>query len=257
MSIPLISFLVLDYKKPIETNICLSSIRQNAKFNHQIIYLDNGSNSLYPMQFHETGLADYTILKKHGNGGGYGQTDLFRFCNTKYSIFVQSDQYLARVLDENTIKTYILLLDSGFQCIDMNGDQSGKGIWTDRAHMIKTDLFNKLGPFPNGGPGLDAVPWNEAYLQEQFQKRQYKIFHAPVSFIDNGRTSVRQSEYGGIFEHETDTKRLKVLQIPSKANNVYPILNNKEWDLVLNGQWVDGTIPEASQKDSFVVPQWH
>jgi len=258
MSKPLVSFLVLDYRKPKETAKCLECIKYYAKFPHKVIYLDNGSQESYPWDFHYCkSWTDICILKQHGDGGGHGQTDLFRYCDTEYAIFVQSDQILAKQMDQKFIDSCIYILNNGFHCIDLNGDQSGKGIWTDRAHMIKTKFFNDLGPFPNGGPGLDGIPWNEEYLQNQFKDNNYQIFHAPQMFIDNGLTSIRQSEHGGIFSHETDTKKLTVIKTPTKSNDVYPKLTPEEWDLVLNKKWVNGTIPELSKPHSFVVKDWH
>lgn len=257
MSKPLVSFLVLDFRKPKETKTCLESIKRYVQFPHKVIYLDNGSREGYPFDFHWDKLTDITILKQNGDGGGHGQTDLFRYSDTELSCFVQSDQYLYQPMTDKFLDSCIHILNNGFHCIDLNGDQSGKGIWTDRAHMIKTKFFNDLGPFPNGGPGLDGVPWNEEYLQNKFKDNNYQIFHAPQMFIDNGLISVRQSEHGGIFSHETDTKKLTVIKTPTKSNDIYPKLTPEEWDLVLAGKWKNGTIPELSKPHSFVIKQWH
>ena len=249
-----ISFLVLDYRKYEETNQCLSSIRKHALFPHQVILLDNGAADLeYPNELYYSGLCDVLIRKKQGYGGGHGQTDLIRFCNTEYFIFVQNDQKLILDITSEHVDYFISLL-SKYHCIDMNGDQSGKGIWTDRAHMMKTDVFNKLGPFPNGGPGLDNLKWNEQHLQEQFKIKDYKIAHInPTPFQDCGKWSIREAG-DGIYKHRTDTKLLFIEKQPTYRTQVFPPFDDKDWELALSGEWPNnGKIPNLWQKHSFIV----
>ncbi len=245
-----VSFLVLDFKKHLETLRCLNSIKLRALFPHKVIYLDNGSNDEYPNQLYNKGFCDVLIRKQNGMGGGYGQTDLIRFCDTEYFIFVQNDQQLAVDITEHTIKYLTEALDMGYHCVDLNGDQSRRGVWTDRAHLMKTKIFNDLGPFPNGGPGLDNVKWNEQYLQEQFKEKNYKIFHAEIYFTDEGKWSVRQAG-DGLYEHRCDTKILNILKQPTYKTEVYPPFTDQEWETVLKGQWVNGNIPEVWKQHSF------
>jgi hypothetical protein len=248
---PIASFLVLDFKKFEETKLCLQSIRDNARFSNQIIYLDNGSNEDYPFEIYKQGLCDVLISKKVGNGGGTGQTDLFRYCDTKFCFFVQNDQILSRIIDQEIFDGLVNYLDNGYDCVDLNGDQSGRKAWTDRAHLIKTDFFNKLGPFPNGGPGNDAAPWNEKYIQDTFEKNNYKIAHLwPTFFSDNGKWSIREAG-DGIYKHRCDQKGLFVLQKPTYKTDIYPPLNDLEWDKMLSGAWKDGDIPEQWKPHSF------
>lgn len=248
----LATFLVLDYRKPKETELCLKSIRQNAQFDHEIIYLDNGSNDEYPFDLYQDGLCDIFISKKRGMGGGYGQTDLFRFCDTKYAFFVQSDQFLNYPLTEQNIQNFIEILKSGFDCVDLNGDQSQKGIWTDRAHFIDVDFFNSLAPFSNGGPGeFHHLRWNENYLQEVFEKRGNKIAHIkPTIFIDNGVWTVRALPCGGQVSMRTDTKQVNWEKLP-KEPYIFPDHTDKEWAEAIAGKWINGTIPENYKKHSF------
>lgn len=276
---PQVSFLVLDFRKEPETRACLESIRRHAKLPHKTVLLDNGgsaalaiaeimadasdhslklSDPSYPWQLYQEGLCDTLISKRAGRGGGHGQTDLFRWCDTPYAIFVQNDQELVADIDEAAFAQMVSLLNTGlYQCIDLNGDQSGRGVWTDRAHLVRTDFFNGLGPFPNGGPGHDAAPWNEAYLQRVFAERGYRIFHAPQrAFIDCGRTSVREAG-DGLYQHECDTKCLTVLKQPTHKTEVYPPFSDEEWSRVLAGQWRDGDIPEQWKPHSFTIPHWH
>lgn len=246
------SFLVLDYKKDEETRICLHSIRKHAKIPHKIVYLDNGSNQDYPFQIYKDGLCDVLICKKKGQGGGFGQTDLIRYCDTEYFFFVQNDQILINDITQTKLDNFMGMVDNIFQCLDLNGDQSGgKGIWTDRAHFMKTSLFNSLGPFPNGGPGNDGPEWNEGYLQKVFQEKHYAIGHVhPLFFQDNGKWSVREAG-DGIFKHRTDTKQLYVVKQPTTKTEPYPDLTDEEWETVLNGKWLNGDIPFKWKPHSF------
>lgn len=253
MNIPSVSFLILDFSKHLETLRCINSIRKNALFPYKLIYLDNGAcGEEYPNQFYNKGFVDVLIRKRKGMGGGYGQTDLIRYCDTEYFFFVQNDQELIQNITNDTIEYFIDLLNNGYHCIDLNGDQSRKGIWTDRAHFMKTSFFNELGPFPNGGPGLDSVKWNEQYLQEKFKENDYKIFHMnPLFFLDNGRTSIREAG-DGLYKHNCDNKKLWILKQPTYITEPYPPFDKEiEWPKVLKGEWIQGDIPINWEKHSF------
>lgn len=250
MSEPLLSVLVLDFMKERESRHCLESIRSHVRVPHKVIYLDNGGGQDYAWAFRKEGLCDVLISKREGRGGGFGQTDLFRYCDTKYALFVQNDQTMMADLTPTVFAHFIKLLDK-HQCIDLNGDQSNKGIWTDRAHLIKTDVFNHLGPYPNGGPGNDAMPWNEAYLQRMFAERGYTIAHIrPPMFGDNGKWSTREAG-DGLYRHRCDTKQMYVLKVPTQRTDVYPPFTDAEWVTVLAGKWVDGTVPDQWKAHSF------
>lgn len=251
----IVSFLVLDYKKEEETRLCLESIRHHAKIPHKIIYLDNGSNDGYVWKFFQEGLCDIIISKKRGYGGGVGQTDLFRFCDTKYAYFVQSDQILLYDITEDIQTKFIGYLEDGnAKCVDLNGDQSNRGVWTDRAHFINVDFFNSLVPFPNGGPGeLHHLRWNENYLQEVFEKNNYLIMHGkPALFADNGIWTVRELPDGSIVKMKTDTKEVHWI-VPPKERYVFPELTDAELAQSIAGLWINGTVPEIYLKrgDSF------
>lgn len=250
----IVSFLVLDYRKPHETSECLESIRRHAKVPHQIIYLDNGSQEEYPWDFRNEGLCDVLISKQVGRGGGVGQTDLFRYCDTQYAYFVQSDQMLVHDITIGAQDRFIEALVGDARCIDLNGDQSGLGRWTDRAHFIDVSWFNSLSPFPNGGPGpLHELRWNENYLQEVFDQIGNPIVHVkPVLFADRGINTVRELPCGGIVRMRTDTKAVEWLQLP-KAPYVFPEHTPEEWEQVIAGNWRAGTVPSIylSRGDSF------
>ncbi len=256
---PQVTFLVLDFNKPEETRRCLESIRRHAKLPHKVVLLDNGGDqwATYYEDLYREGLCDVLIRKRIGRGGGFGQTDLFRWCDTRYAIFVQNDQELLYNIDEAAFAQLTGLFEPGasisgnYHCIDLNGDQSRKGIWTDRAHLIETAFFNSLAPFPNGGPGNDAAPWNEAYLQQVFAECGYRIAHmSPALFADCGKWSVREAG-DGLYKHRCDTKQLWIEKQPTYRTEVYPPFTDSEWETVLAGRWVNGTIPEQWKAHSF------
>lgn len=253
----LLTVAVLAFHKERETRLCLESLRANLRVPHKTVLLDNGSASDWAWQCFKEGLCDTLITKRESLGGGVGQTDLFRWSDTPYTLFVQSDQVLAEPIEDASFQWMLSKLANGFKCVDLNGDQSRRGAWTDRAHLINTDFFNSLHPFPNGGPGNDAAPWNEAYLQEVFRRPENQIFHpaAPLFFQDIGKWSVRKAG-DGILKHRCDTKQMYVIKQPTYRTEVYPPLNDAEWQIMLSGKWVDGTIPEEWKRHSFEVPQW-
>lgn len=252
-AIPQLTAAVLDFNKEAETRACLESLRAHIRVPHKIVLLDNGgdASATYPNDLYQAGLCDVLIRKRVGGGGGAGQTDLFRWCDTPLSLFCQNDQIMVDDLDEARLARFSAMLDGQFRCIDLNGDQSSRGVWTDRAHLIKTDFFNSLAPFPNGGPGDDAAKWNEQYLQETFAARGYQIAHIrPALFADCGKWSVREAG-DGLFRHRCDSKQIWILRQPTYRTEVYPPFSESEWQLALAGKWVDGTIPEAWRPHSF------
>lgn len=259
MTEPTLTVAVLEFLKPVEARLCLQSIRRHLHVPYSLVLLDNGGGADYPWQLYKEGLCDVLISKRVGRGGGVGQTDLFRWADTDLTLFVQSDQVMTRDLDERSLSMFTDLLTNGpnapvlgcrYHCIDLNGDQSGRGVWTDRAHLIRTSLFNSLAPFPNGGPGpLHHLPWNERYLQDQFAARGWRIAHmgqapgTPPMFTDRGMWTVRECA-GGLLHMRTDTKALWWVTPPTEPY-VFPEMTPAEWDLAIGGGWVGGTIPTA------------
>lgn len=251
MRTDIVSFLVLDFKREQESRLCLTSIRKHAKIPYQIIYLDNGSNEEYPWALWKEGLIDVLISKKTGRGGGQGQDDLFRYCDTRYAFFVQEDQILIHDITPDILSKFIHELQNGAKCIDLNNDQSASGRWTDRAHFIDVEFFNSLRPLPCGGPGQDAIKWNEQYLQERFDEIGNPIVHVkPLFFADNGKWSVREAG-DGLYKHRCDTKQMWIVKRPTYRTEVYPPFNETEWDAALSGKWIDGSIPKAWEQHSF------
>lgn len=249
-----ISYLILDFCKEKEGRNLLESIRKFALHDKEVVYMCNGGTYNYAYQFLKEGLIDTLIIKTKSEGGGYGQTDLIRYCKTEFFFFIQVDNILLREINQEHINYFINLLNNGYQCIDLNGDQSGRGIWTDRPHFMNTELFNKLGPYPNFGPGLDNGIWNEQHLQEKFRFYNYKIAHvSPLFFGDCGKWSIR-SAGDGLYKHRCDTKQMYILKKPTYITEVYPPFDKElEWPKVIKGEWIDGDIPLKWKPFSFKV----
>ena len=235
-----ISILILDFSRPSEGRTLLESLKKFANFDKEIVYMCNGGDSQYAYDFYKEGLIDTLIIKKNGDGAGFGQTDLLRYCKTKFAIFCQVDQFLLREITQKTMDYLVSMLEDDFKCVDLNGDQSNNHIWTDRCHLINTEFFNSLTPFPNGGPGADSLPWNEKYLQEKFKDNNYKIAHIfPLYFADAGKYSQRQAGKNkeGILIHRTDNKQMWVIKPILEECDVYPPLSKEEFKDMINGNW--------------------
>jgi hypothetical protein len=265
---PLVSILVLDYKKPGATKLLLESLRRHIKFDHKIIYLHNGGDEDYGYSYFKDGLIDQFIQTKKNNGLGVGTRDLFAASFSKYSVYCQNDHILGRDFLKEEFNYLCSCLDKTYDnklvsSISLAGPVCGPGIYSERAHLIKTDFYKTLessgllgyygaGPHHNG-------KWREAEMQEIYKYNNliHYTYEHPM-FIDNGREAIRQNPDGSIWRHEPDTKSLVLIRGPVKEAYVYPKLTIDEWREVIETQsWPNGKIPEREIKDSFVVPHWH
>lgn len=260
--IPSISVLILDYSRPREGEILLNSLKKHLKIPAKIIYLVNGASEAaefeYAVEFFKNGLIDELIIKKNGNGGGFGHCDLTENCKSDYFFFLQVDHELIRDIDSDVINILIETLNDPtpptFKMLDLAADQ-GRGQYSDRAHFWKTEEFLKLNVRANagGGPGkFTHLRWNENYIQEKFKENNWHIAHVePLFFRDLGKESVREYADGGKTLHETDTKILKILR-PLKEKNEWLKLTDEEWEEVFSGNWpTEGKIPAGDLKNSF------
>ena len=67
----MVNILVLNYARPAETEKCLKSIKENCKFEHQVILLNNGyrdPDKIYGLFY--AGLIDTLINEPENLGGG-------------------------------------------------------------------------------------------------------------------------------------------------------------------------------------------
>ncbi len=264
-----ISCLVLDYAKPKQTKQCLQSIKEKLTAEHETILLSNGicegkmlgeSPRDYAVDFVFNGLMDQLIINKENNGCGNGTDQLFRAANTEWALYVQNDQVLVGALNQGIINGFIDFLTerTEFLCIDLAGGQAGVNTYSERAHFINVKRYREIFKGKSGeigGPGpFNFNKYSEQYVQEYCQLKGLNIAVGPRVFADCGVTSIR--EIGdGIYEHRCDTKQLWIHKRPTYKTETYPPFNEEEWQLALNGKWVNGTIPEQWKSHSFKVWQ--
>jgi hypothetical protein len=249
----LISFLILDYDRPVESEKCLLSIKEHAQFKHQVIYLSNGGTQDYVLEFYKKGLIDKLILNKKNNGCGFGTLELFRLCDTEYAFYVQCDQFMVHTLKDEHIDVFKRILkEPSVKAVDLNGGLS-RGIYCERAHFISVPFYNSIPDKPGGGPGpFEHVEWNEGYVLNYFKENNYQsLVMSPLLFMDNGKYTIRNNFDGSIWKIRTDTKEVWMIKPPTEKYRV-PNFTDAEWDEVIKNQhWPPGKIPEKDRPYSF------
>lgn len=249
------NFLVLDYNRPKESELCLKSIKKFVKFDHSVVYLSNGGEQDYVLDYYKNGLIDKLILRKDNSGCGLGTRELFNDfdLNSNFVFYVQCDQFMIRDLKLEEVKGYISNIKDNILYIDLASNQ-GHGQYSERAHFINKNTYNKI-PNTIGGPGPYAnEKWTEKSLQDYMKNNNLTFLSInPPVFADNGKVSYRQFPCGGETMHFTDTKQLWILKpLKQKYANWPNIeLTDKEWELVLTNKWINGTIPERLKIHSF------
>lgn len=271
---PEISVLILDFKKEVETRLCLESVKRHILIPHKVIYLHNGDEK-YPINFFNEGLIDKFIQTKKNNGLGIGTRDLFAACFSKYALYLQNDQYLAVDINQDIFNVLKNLLntriatrdssgavqDSGFtlKSLSLAGAVCGPSIYSERAHLIETDFYKKMesdGILSYGGAGpYHDTEWRESCIQKYYKQNKFiHATHIQPFVIDNGRLAVRENPDGSVWKHQPDRKGLKLVSGPIKEKYVYPYFTDAEWEQVLKTQaWPDWQIPEKEKTQSFHV----
>jgi hypothetical protein len=250
----MITFAILDYNRPLESELCLQSIRKNAKFPHKIVYLSNGGVQDYAIKFYKDGLIDKLILRNKNSGCGLGTRELYNDfdLDSKYIIYVQCDQFLYREFSQQEIEFYIQQIESGYAYVDLAGNQ-GHGNYSERAHLMNKYYYQTI-PNDIGGPGPYAdSKWTEQCVQE-FMKDKKFIIANPHLFADNGKISRREYPCGGCLVQYTDSKAV-FIEKPIINRIDFPNLHltDDEWAKIISGQWINGTIPQLHKESSFNV----
>jgi len=262
----IIPFLILDYNKPQESENLLLSLKKHIKLQKyvpKIVYLSNGGDQDYVIDFYKRELIDDLILRKDNLGTGFTTQDGFFFCaRYDYCWYIQNDQYLLHDITDDMIDQFIAALGDNqtYSHIDVSGNQ-GNGQYSERAQFINIKFYNYI-PKQGGGPGpFSHLKWTEQSVQEYIRERKMK-FHVynPVLFADAGKWSVRQWSCGTETRHRTDTKEMEFKKLPPNGqlcNNLIEFyrLTEEEIGVILSGNW-GAKIPENMKKDSFIVPQW-
>lgn len=256
----LFAYLVLDYNRMDELYRCLQSIRQNTRIErskYSVIVLANGGDKRYHDNCYgmfSEGFCDELIIRRENKGSGFGQEELYKFCDEKYVIFVQSDQVLIKGIGEEFIEQLVKNLTGDVKCIDLAEQHCGENVYSERASFMEREFYNSIPNKPHGGPGpYHHLPWNEGYVQKYFHDNKYVVqFIKPIIFGDLGQVARRTNPDGSEWVHHTDTKRQWLIKGPIKEKYCYPNFSEKEWTYVLKNQsWPDGEIPEEEKKFSF------
>lgn len=250
------SFLVLDYRKPRETRLCVESIRRHAKFPFKTYLLSNGASERYPYDLYEEGLVDYLLLPKRNGGQSIGTQDLFRICSSPYAFYIQSDQSMRRDVGSQELQHFIDLLQNpnyGYVgAIGLAGDVN-RGAYSERAHFINVPFYLSIPGKGQGGPGpFDRTHlWLEQSIGEWFKSHglKFAVYGDPV-FRDMGKYTIRELPCGGVIKARTDNGRLEVL-VPPKSRHPGYDFSNAEWDDMVAGRWQPGRVPEKWQPGAF------
>ena len=256
---PELSILVLDFKKPNETRLCLESIKKHIKVPYKVVYLHNGNSEDYPYQYFKEGLIDYFIQTKDNEGLGLGTRNTFALSFSPYSISLQNDQFIFRDFNPDEFEYLKRLLGATIDgkmivSVSLAGPVCDKDIYSERAHLIQTDTykqmeFSKSLGYHGAGPYHNGV-WRERQIQDIYKKHNAIHFteHSPL-VVDNGTYAVRDMGEGGLWVHRTDNKKLWNIVPPKNLDAAYPKFSANEKELAFH--WPDGKIPELEISSSF------
>jgi len=251
---------ILDFFQEKESEQLLRSLKENLLIKANILFIDNGTPTNYSKRFLEEGLIDELIVNEENLGCGPATVQMYDVCKTPYLIYVQSDQKLIQKIDAEGINAMIKILDE-YHCIDMAGNQC-QGKFSERANMMNVDFYKNIPKKTLGGPGItNSKKYVEEWVQEYFIDNNCLIAHVkPTIFSDEGYYSVRQlsKEDPCILKHSCWTKEIWLLtEPPKKKYEVYPPLNEEEWEKLINGdfpKWKNnerGYVPEAWKDNAF------
>jgi hypothetical protein len=195
----MLSFLVLNYNRPKETELCLKSIKQFTKFNHEVVLLNNGGEDHAAIfSFFNQGLIDKLILRKKNSGCGLGTRELFNDFNldNNYVVYVQCDQFMVRDFTIEELNSYKEALEQNKIAghVDLAGNQ-GNGRYSERAHLTSKKFYNSI-PNSKGGPGPFANElWTEEAVQNFYKENNLKFFVTKLLFADNGKISIIHTDW--------------------------------------------------------------
>lgn len=263
---PLLTVAVLDYTKPVESRLCLESIKKHIRFKHRVVFCDNGSGEDYPVKFVREGLVDQLIINRESTGLGLGTRDIMNASFSSITMMMQNDQLFIR--DFTEAEFYMLAATLGKQTpegrvasITLAGRATPINVYGERAHIISTTFYKDMerrGALGYHGAGKyhSGGPWREAQVQEIYRSENLIHWMPPVApwVRDNGVWGVRDMGDSGVYAHRTDSKALYVIvppKVDTAKNPVYPKVSDEEFETIRKGEWQDGRIPEAEVKDSF------
>ena len=263
--IPKISIAVLDYNRKFESKALLDSIERYASFDYELVYLSNGGNQSYALDYYKDGRIDRLILNKENSGCGILTRQAFQSCMGEYVLYLQVDHIMCRELTQDMMDRLIGMLKGQTFYIDLAGNQ-GNGNPSERASLFDRKKYLSMPKIDSiiGGPGPYAdSQWTENYLQEYMSENKYVFITGSglLFFSDNGKVSRRGYPCGGETEHYTDEKRIFVIKPLKKRYEDFPNLvglTDEEWDMLMIGGECpkEGFIPEKDKSHSFIVNGW-
>ena len=163
------SFLVLDYNRPTESELCLQSIRNMVKFdNYEVVFYSNGGGQDYVYDFYKRGLIDRCILNSTNEGTGFGTMKLIQSCATDFFMSIQCDNYLNREFHQDELDAMITMIkETNVFCIDLSHADTNNNLFSERCYVMETDFYNANPNQVGGGPGpyIDLT-WTEKTTQE-------------------------------------------------------------------------------------------
>lgn len=256
---PLVSIVILDFNRSKEASLLIRSLK-HAEFEHEIVYVSNGGEQDYVLDYYWTGKIDRMVLNTRNEGCGLGTRLGFHAALGKYVLYCQVDQWLCRAFYDHELQQIIRYLETNldFLYADLAGNQ-GHGVFSERALLIDRLRYLAIPGLEEtvGGPGPYADQlWTEQLVQEYMKREYLKILHVtPLLFGDNGKWSRRTFPCGAETLHSTDEKRLFIIKPFRQRYDNFPNLklNEEEWKMALNGTWPkEGLIPEADKPHSFI-----
>lgn len=262
---PILSIFVLDYAKPIESRLCLESVKRHVKVPYKVIFVDNGSGEDYSLQFLKEGLVDQLIINRDSTGLGIGTRDGMNACFGQVALMLQNDQLFIKdfLMPEfiSLVTNFGATTEDGKKVgsINLAGNVAPEGVYSERAHLISTRFYkdmerNNILGYAGAGPYHDAGPWREAQIQELYARENLIHWTPPAMpwVRDNGVYALRDMKEGGVFLHRTDTKQVWVIVPPTGDKNpMYPKMTEEEFSMCKRGEWMDGRIPSLERQDSF------
>lgn len=262
---PSLAILVLDHRKPIESRLCLESVKRHVKVPHHVVFCDNGGGEDYPLQFVREGLVDQLIVNRDSRGLGLGTRDLFALTFAWWSLYLQNDQLFARDLTQDEFNAMTRWMGGRtangrtVASISLAGSPCGDGVYSERAHLIRTSDYKgweerlPLG-YHGAGPHHDGT-WREETIQRHYSVSHLTHLAWPHPLVqDNGVFAVRDMKEAGLYCHRTDLKTLWCIRPPEVPilNPAYPKLTEEEHTAMVTGDWPDeGRIPELEREHSF------
>ena len=261
---PVLTVSVLDFAKPIESRICLESIKRHVKVAHKVVFCDNGSGEDYPISFVREGLVDQLIVNQGSMGLGLGTRDIMNASFSPYTLMMQNDQLFSRDLTQADFDALTSQLGKEINgkkiaSINLAGKIAPANHYSERSHIVFTTFYKQMERngelgYAGAGPYHHAGPWREASIQAIYAAQGLIHWTPPTTpwVSDNGVFAVRDEAQGGIFLHRTDLKKCWVIVPPiGPKNPLYPKMTDAEFELAKKGEWVDGAIPEQEIADSF------